>query len=850
MKKVKFDVLGMTCSSCQAHVEKAVKKLDGVDVVNVNLLSNNMIVNFDENKLSEDKIINEVINAGYDAKIASKNKNISNKNKDNKIDKNILKMKRRLIMSFIFLVPLMYIAMFEMFNHMFKIPIPKMITQLYTGAENALRLALTELALLIPIIILNRNYFIVGFKRLLKKSPNMDSLIAMGSSAATAYGLFAIYMIITGIKTNNISQVETYMKDLYFESAGTILTLITFGKFLETKSKGKTSEAISKLVNLVPKTTIAIRDGKEIEIPVEEIKENELILIKPGSNIPVDGIVIDGTSVIDESAITGESIPVDKNIGEKVISGTVNKNGFLKIKATKIGENTTLSQIVKLVEEASNSKAPISKLADKISGIFVPTVIGIAFITTIIWLLLGENFEFALSTGIAVLVISCPCALGLAVPVAIMVGTGKGAENGILIKSAESLEQLHSIDTIVLDKTGTITEGNPKVISINSVKKNYQKELLKYAASIENKSEHPLAKAIVEKSKEENIEISEVTNFEAISGRGVKGNINENIIFGGNKAFMQENKIDLNVIKDKSEAFEKQGKTVLYFAMQKELLGIIVVADVIKSDSKAAISAMNDLKLNVVMLTGDNKLVANSIGQELEIKNIESELLPQDKEKIVRKLQEEGKKVAFVGDGINDSPALVRADIGIAIGQGTDIAIEAADIVLIKNSLMDVVTALELGKATMKKIKMNLFWAFFYNVIGIPVAAGILYPICKLKLNPMIGAAAMSFSSVSVVTNALTLRNFKSKYIIENNKEKEKENMRILARKTITIEGMHCNHCKMAVEKVLRNIEGVQFAEVDLENKTATIEYEGIIENELIENLIKEEGFEVVKIEE
>ena len=502
-------------------------------------------------------------------------------------------------------------------------------------------------------------------------------------------------------------------------------------------------------------------------------------------------------------------------------------------------------------------------MADKISGIFVPTVITIAFLTAIIWLLAGQTFEFALSTGIAVLVISCPCALGLAVPVAIMVGTGKGAENGILIKSAESLEMLHSIDTVVLDKTGTITEGKPKVVEVISLKNN-EKELLKYAASIEKKSEHPLATAIVQKSIEENLDLIEVKDFEAISGRGIKAVIENKEFIGGNKAFMIENKIKLDSIKARNEEFENQGKTVLYFAREKELIGLIVVADVVKNYSKAAISAMNDLHLNVVMLTGDNKLVANTIASELGIKNVEAELLPQDKEKIVKKLQDEGKKVAFVGDGINDSPALVRADVGIAIGQGTDIAIEAADIVLIKNSLMDVVTALELGKATMRKIRMNLFWAFFYNVIGIPVAAGVLYPICELKLNPMIGAAAMSFSSVSVVTNALTLKRFKSKFArkeivtcnekcdlksIDNIKE-EKKDMRILARKTITIEGMQCNHCKMAVEKVLKKLEGVQFAEVDLEKKIAVVEYEGNIKNETIKEVITEEGFEVVKIED
>ena len=680
----------------------------------------------------------------------------------------------------------------------------------------------------------------------------MDSLITIGSSAAIVYSLFAVIMI---VKVN-----ETYAKDLYFESAGTILTLITLGKYLETKSKGKTNEAITKLINLVPKTATVIRDNKELEIPVEEIRENEILLIKPGSNISVDGIIIEGHSAIDESTITGESIPVDKNVGENVISGTINKNGFLKIKATKVGENTTLSQIVKLVEEASNSKAPISKLADKVSGIFVPTVIVIALLTAIVWLLVGQTFEFALSTAIAVLVISCPCALGLAVPVTIMVGTGKGAENGILIKSAESLELLHSIDTVVLDKTGTITEGKPKVVEIISLK-NDEKEFLKYAATLEKQSEHPLSTAIVTKALEENIELIDVKNFEAIQGRGVRATIENKKFIGGNKAFMSESKISLDSIKDKNEAFEKQGKTVLYFAKENELIGLIVVADVIKQDSKDAIRAMNELNLNIVMLTGDNKLVANSIAEELNISRVEAELLPQDKEKILKQIQDEGKKVIFVGDGINDSPALVRADVGIAIGQGTDIAIEAADIVLIKNSLMDVVTALELGKATMRKIRMNLFWAFFYNVIGIPIAAGILYPICELKLNPMIGAAAMSFSSVSVVTNALTLKRFKSKFAkkeVQNCNEKcvlpnineEKNDMIILARKNITIEGMHCNHCKMAVEKVLKKIDGAVSAEVDLEKKIAVLEYEGIIEDETIKSVITEEGFEVVKIEE
>ena len=859
MKKEKFEIQGMTCSSCQAHVERAVKKLEGVNSVVVNLLSNNMVVEFDENKLSNESIINAVIDAGYGVTQLNQNSN-AKENSENtykkEINESIKKMKKRLILSFVFLIPLMYIAMHHMLG---KALVPDFISNIFDGAENALVFAISQLILLIPIIILNKNYFTNGFKRLFKGAPNMDSLIAIGSSAATVYGFFAIYMIVMGLKNGDINQVETYMHDIYFESAGTILTLITLGKYLETKSKGKTNEAITKLINLVPKTAFVHRDGKEIEVEVNEIKENEIVLIKPGSNIPVDGIIIQGESALDESSITGESIPVDKGVGEKVISGTVNKNGFLKIKATKVGENTTISQIVKLVEEASNSKAPISKLADKVSGIFVPAVIIIAIITTLVWLLVGQPFEFALSTGIAVLVISCPCALGLAVPVAIMVGTGKGAEKGILIKSAESLEMLHLIDTVVLDKTGTITEGKPKVVDIIAFDEDKQK-LLKIASSIEKNSEHPLASAIVENAIEEGVISLDIKDFKAVSGRGVEATIADEKFFGGNLAFMNENKVDLKVLNSQNEEYEKQGKTVLYFAKENQLLGFVVVADTIKESSKEAIEAFKDMNLEIAMLTGDNKAVANSIAKELGITNVFAEVLPQDKERIVREFQEKGKKVAFVGDGINDSPALVRADIGIAIGQGTDIAIESADIVLIKNSLTDVVTALELGKAVMRKIRQNLFWAFFYNIIGIPIAAGVLYPIWQIKLNPMIGAAAMSFSSVTVVTNALLLRKFISKYTEKDiNEEKkcdksceilERKEEKSIMRKVIIIEGMHCNHCKMAVEKVLKKFENVVNAEVDLEKKTATVEYEGVLENERITEVITEEGFEVVKIEE
>lgn len=703
------------------------------------------------------------------------------------------------------------------------------IRNVFHGTENALVFALTQLLLLLPILYVNRNYFIVGFKRLIKKTPNMDTLIAIGCSASILYGIFAIYMIINGILNLKMDIVETYMHDMYFESAGTILTLITLGKYLEEKSKGKTSEAIRKLIDLVPKKAIVIRNGREVETEIENIAKNEIILIKPGASIPVDGIIIEGNSYIDQSSITGESIPVEKNVGESVISGTINKNGALKIKATKVGEDTTISQIIKLVEEASNSKAPISKLADKVSGIFVPVVIVIAVFATTFWLIKGESIEFALSIGIAVLVISCPCALGLATPVAIMVGTGKGAQNGILIKSAESLEVLHLIDTVVLDKTGTITEGKPKVTDIIG-----GENLLKIAGSLERKSEHPLAEAIIEQTKLKNIELIDITEFTSTTGRGVTGIIEGERYYGGNLKFLEENNIDIGNFIEKGNKLLKQGKTVLYFSNSTEVIGIVAVADIIKSTSNNAIKELKKRKIKVVMVTGDNKIVAESIGNKLAIDEVISEALPQDKEKEVSKLQKEGRKVAFVGDGINDSPALVKADVGLAIGSGTDIAIESADIVLMKNNLLDVIKAIDLSKAVIKNIKINLFWAFFYNSIGIPISAGILYQNLGIKLNPMLGAAAMSLSSVCVVTNALRLRNFKVKY-------DEEELM--MKQKVISIEGMQCNHCKMSVEKALNLIEGVVKVDVNLSNKTATIDYEKEISDNKIKEVIEEAGF-------
>lgn len=831
MTKTKFDIQGMTCSSCSSHVERAVKKLEGVKSVNVNLLSNNMVVDYDENLINDNKVIEAVVDAGYGASTYVEKEKTKTKKQEDKKEDTIKSMKNRLMISICFLIPLMYIAMNHMLYEWFGLPILKF----FHGNENALAFGFTQFLLLLPIVYVNRNYFIIGFKRLLKRTPNMDTLIALGSSAAIIYGIFAIYMIGYGLGHNQIEIVERYRGDIYFESAGTILTLITVGKYLETKSKGKTSDAINKLINLAPKVATVIREEKEIEINVDEIIVGDIVLIKPGASIPVDGTIIEGTSSVDESSITGESIPVEKMVGSKVVSGTINKNGYFKMKATKVGDDTTLSQIIKLVEEASNSKAPISRLADKVSGIFVPVVIAIAILAAVFWILQGQSFEFALSVGIAVLVISCPCALGLATPVAIMVGTGKGAQQGILIKSAEALELLHLADTVVLDKTGTITEGKPKVTDI--VSNIDESKLLKIAGSLEKGSEHPLAEAVVERAKEDKIEFVEINDFTSVSGRGVSGKINEIKYFAGNISFMKENNINTENVEEASQKFLQKGKTVLYFADESKIIGIIAVADTIKSASKQLVKELKSRNIEVVMLTGDNKVVAKTIGEELEIDKVVSEVLPEDKEKEIQNLQKQGKKVIFVGDGINDSPALVRADVGIAIGSGTDIAIESADIVLIKNSLLDVWTAISLSRAVIRNIKMNLFWAFFYNIIGIPIAAGVFYLSFGFKLNPMFGALAMSLSSVCVVTNALRLRNFKVNF---KNKGESKMN-----KKTISIEGMSCNHCKMSVEKALSSIEGVTKVEVSLENKNAIIESSKEIDDNKIKQAIEEIGFTV-----
>lgn len=845
----KFSVTGMTCSSCSAHVEKAVRKLPGVEQVNVNLLSNSMTVDYTEDQVNSQAIIEAVIEAGYGASpfVKAAEKRQAAQPVDT-VQEQLTSMKNRLIISFAFFVPLMYISM----GHMAGLPLPSFLT----GHHNAIAFAMTQFLLTLPVMYVNRKYYQVGFKTLFRGSPNMDSLIAIGSIAAVVYGIFAIYRIGYGLGTGDMDLVARYHMDLYFESAATILTLITLGKYLETRSKGKTSEAIAKLMDLAPKTATVIRDGLEVEIAVEDVAIGDIVVVRPGQSIPVDGVITEGNSSVDQSALTGESIPVEKNPGDKVIAATINKSGFFRFEAQKVGDDTTLAQIIQLVEEAGNSKAPIARLADKISGVFVPIVIGIALLSTIIWLLLGHPFEFALSIGIAVLVISCPCALGLATPVAIMVGTGKGAENGILIKSAEALETAHNIKTVVLDKTGTITAGKPVVTDIVPNKNSSSSYLLQVAATLEKPSEHPLADAIVEKANQLGLTFLETTDFKAISGRGISAQIDGKVCLAGNLAFMEENSISTSELSAQSDALANNGKTPLYFAEDGKLIGLIAVADVVKPTSRNAIHELEQMGIEVVMLTGDNRKTAETIQRQLGISRIVAEVLPQDKEREVRAIQESGKVVAMVGDGINDAPALVRADVGIAIGAGTDVAIESADIVLMKSDLMDVVTAIQLSKAVIRNIKMNLFWAFFYNSIGIPLAAGVFYSILNWKLNPMFAAAAMSLSSVCVVTNALRLKLFRPKFAtpISEPTAPESEILQIeeddTMKKIVKVEGMHCQHCQATVEKVLSGLQGVSTAKVDLDKKTATVTLESDVSDDVLMQTVNDAGFQAISVTE
>ncbi len=761
MKTEKFDVTGMSCAACVATVEKSVNKLTGVKTVNVNLLTNTMSVDFDELSLTPDIIEKSVEMVGYEAHVRPgqmDQKAAPRPTFDYTLEEQ-KELKNHLIASSIFLVPLLYVTM----GHMLGLPYPMYLH----STEYSFYYAFIQFWLIMPIIYVNRNYFSKGLKSLFKASPNMDSLIAIGSGAAILYGVYALFRITDGLFNGYYESVIHYRNDLYFESAGTILTLVTLGKYLEAKSKRRTTNALTRLLNISPKTANVIRNKIEIEIPVEEVELNEMVMVRPGSLVPVDGIVISGSSSVDESPLTGESMPVYKQKGDNVLSASINKSGSFTIRATKVGNNTTLQQIIHLVEEASSSKAPISKLADKISAVFVPSVILIAIIASVAWKLAGYPFDFALSIGIAVLVISCPCALGLATPVAIMVGTGKGAEHGILIKSAESLQMANKIDTVVLDKTGTLTEGKPRVTHIFTAKSTTENDLLKIAASLEEPSEHPLAEAILVKANEDGIQIQSVENFQAIAGMGIEGFINGKNYLAGNLKLMTDRKVKLLDFEALADKLADEGNTPLFVACGKSILGIIAVADVLKPTSIKAVELFKNLGIDVVMLTGDHARTAAAIQAQLGINTVIADVLPQDKDKEISRLQAEGRIVAMIGDGINDAPALTRANLGIAIGAGTDVAIESADVVLMRSDLLDAVTTLRLSSAVMLNIKQNLFWAFFYNIIGIPLAAGVFYSMLEWKLNPMFAAAAMSFSSVTVVLNALRLLRFKPDFEIK-----------------------------------------------------------------------------------
>ena len=882
--KERFDVTGMTCSACSSHVEKSVGKLTGVENVSVNLLTNSMQVEFDENKLDTAGIIKAVEDAGYGAavkdehaKSGAKTSGQSGSQENNglsAVEQNVKNMKKRLIVSLIFWIPLMYVSMGHMIYQWLNIPMPPFTMNFLHGNENAITYAFTQFLLLLPILIANQKYFKNGFKTLWHRSPNMDSLIAIGAGAAILYGIFAIYRIGYAMGHGDMMVVHQYAHDLYFESAGTILTLITIGKYLETKSKGKTSEAITKLLNLAPKTVTAVRDGVEQVVDAADVGKGEIFLVKPGESVAVDGIVLEGKSSFDESAITGESIPVPKQEGDTIVSASINKSGLIRAKATKVGEDTTIAQIIRLVEEASSSKAPIAKMADKIAGVFVPAVITIALITGVIWLISGATFEFAMSTAIAVLVISCPCALGLATPVAIMVGTGKGAENGILIKSGDALETAHQIDTVVLDKTGTITQGKPVVTDIIcAAGKNADKtQLLQIAGSLEKGSEHPLAEAIVNYCLTNNISLEKVTDFNALFGKGIEGTVSGTHYYAGNEKMMEEKGISLSTEqKNQIQALAKQGRTPLLFADEKQFLGIVAVADVVKPTSKEAVQKFRDYGIHVIMLTGDNEVTAQAIKEQVGIDEVIAGVLPTQKEEKISALKQAGHKVAMIGDGINDAPALASADVGIAIGAGTDVAIESADIVLMKNDLLDAVGAVKLSKAVIRNIKENLFWAFFYNSIGIPLAAGVLYPLFQIKLNPMFGAAAMSLSSVCVVSNALRLRwvklhdakktqsephqdvaastiadinqhNALDNNIKSTNNDKGESTMTT----TISIEGMMCAHCQAHVEKALKEVAGVTEVTVSLENKNAVVTGDASVE--ALKQAVVDAGYEVTDV--
>lgn len=881
MKKETYDITGMSCAACSARIEKGISGMEGMQQCSVNLLKNSMTVSYDEAELDSGKIIHQVEDIGYGASLhqtqGSKTTGASGRGKNGATDAAAAaakQMKQRLIVSLVFTIPLFYISM----GHMAGWPLPPWLL----GARNHMIFAFTQFLLVLPVLIAGGHYFKNGLRNLWHRSPNMDSLIALGSGAAFVYGIYAIYKIAWGFSIEDMDMVETFGMNLYFESSAMILTLITLGKFMEARAKSKTSEAITKLMDLAPKTAKVLRNGQEEEISVDDVQNGDILVVRDGDTVPVDGKITEGFASVDESAITGESLPVDKQTGDPVTGGTINRTGYFQMEATAVGEHTTLSKIIQLVDDATSSKAPIAKLADRVSSVFVPVVITIALLAAILWLLAGQSFEFALSVAISVLVISCPCALGLATPTAIMVGTGRGAAKGILIKSAEALEITHSIDTVVLDKTGTVTQGKPVVTDVIALEadgktagENTQAytELLQLAFSLEKMSSHPLAEAIVKKAEACSAAFQEVSDYEMIPGQGIAGTIDKARCLAGNRKLMETNRIDISVAAGLQEKLADEGKTPLYFAQGEKFLGVIAAADVVKPTSREAIARLQEMGMDVIMLTGDNARTAEAIKKQVGIKTVIADVLSQDKEEKVRRLQEQGHKVAMVGDGINDAPALARADVGIAIGAGTDVAIESADIVLMKSDLMDAASAVSLSRAVMRNIKQNLFWAFFYNAIGIPVAAGVLYPAFHILLNPMIGAAAMSFSSVSVVSNALRLRFFTPKWkhesgtadlqttgnggmmepstaaaeiadrIAQNDESKGETTMK----KTIKIEGMMCQHCVKAATKALEGVAGVTAVTVSLEDKQAVVE--GTATDEALTAAIVDAGYEVKGIE-
>lgn len=859
MKKAKFAITGMSCSACTARVEKAVSRLNGTDKVTVNLLTNSMQLEYDERELGTAEIIAAVEAAGYGAALSGGSRQAFPPGAGAEESRALAgrsiaaqaaaEIRHRLIWSLVFLVPLVYVSMHGMLQEMLGLMVPSLVVRTLDGPENAVSFAFLQFLFVLPIMYLNRRYYTVGFRTLLQGSPNMDSLVGLGSMASVLFGVFAIFRMSWGLGHGDLALVGEYSHNLYFESSGMIVTLITVGKYLETGAKGETSKALEKLMDLAPKQATVIREGVQQVVPIAEVRKGDVLAVKPGERIPADGRILKGQSSVDESSLTGESIPVAKQAGDEVLSATINRQGYLEVEVEKTGDESTISQIIRLVDEASSSKAPMARLADKIAGVFVPAVITLALLVGTAWLMSGYSVELAFSMAVSVLVISCPCALGLATPVAIMVGTGKGAENGILIKSGEALEMAGKIDTVVLDKTGTITEGRPKVTEVQPLGVSEQ-ELLAMAAGLEKGSEHPLAEAVLAYAEAKAIKPLAIGNLQAVFGRGLHGELDGDVYLAGNEAFMEEKGLDVAPHREALDALADAGRTPLLFAKGQDVVGIIAAADVEKETSAEAVKRFGELGIKVVMLTGDNARTAEAVRRRLGIPQVIAGVLPQEKEKHIASLQQEGHKVAMVGDGINDAPALARADLGLAIGAGTDIALESADAVLLKNNLLDAVSAIRLSRSVVRNIKENLFWAFIYNLICIPLAAGVLYPSMGLKLSPMLGAAAMSLSSFCVVLNALRLRRFRPEQAVGSTvipddievEGKEVNNMKT----NLKIEGMMCAHCQKHVHDALAGMEGVTSVNVDLEGRQADVESSREIPREEFAKVIEEAGYELV----